>query len=232
MCLVYNKDGVPSYVRLCYRTGQAGAHMPVDRVVWYRGHVQNAGQAAGKGNPFQVPNGLMLHFRLGQVVDNPEVRRAREEIQAEMTRRYALASFMSEIDGVVYVSLHVQRANPHIAQRAETFGWQLTPWFEGLPPQPLRDRPAPRRKRASQWALLAVFERRPSDDDLTRLFTQLEDDQDRRWFKVTSAGLWELSAWRNAGWTATEFADIWRLIHELGGRAPSTTDYDGANKFV
>lgn len=40
MCFTYTKDGEPSYVRCCYRTGRPGVHVPIDKVIYTpNGHV-------------------------------------------------------------------------------------------------------------------------------------------------------------------------------------------------
>ena len=35
MCMLFNKDKKPSYIRLCYKTGRAGHHLPIDEFLLY-----------------------------------------------------------------------------------------------------------------------------------------------------------------------------------------------------
>lgn len=210
MCMTYKKDGVDSYVRACYRTGQRGRRVPIADAVWSEnGHLLLNASTAGQ--PTEVPDGQMLHFRTG--LPNPVG-------EADMARyAYARALHVTELDGKRYISLHVDRASPNVQRRAQSFGWRQVSWGEGLPVCPTKMAKArtPRRK-IETWHLIVMFDHKPDDTALRGLYDVLSDEEARRWWKHTVKDTWQLNAWRDVGWTRGELAACWRAIRVLGGR--------------
>lgn len=179
---------------------------------------------------YGVPDGVMLHFRL---------HRAHADTVPEMARYYVYArdAILTELDGERYVSLFLDhKASQNYIQRARSFGWTPVEWRAGLPPAPIRvvTRRTPvgpkRIGRPFEWLQTVIFDIQPTDEQVAEIVRIAEPSRERNIISAaTSCGKWEVSLWRDRGWTRTEHAAFWQQVHELGGREVQTGDF-GCNE--
>lgn len=178
------------------------------------------------GHVYGKPDGTMLHFELGF----PEARSSVPEMA-----RYAYArSFeITKLEDKVYVSLLLDyKVSSNITQRARTFGWRPVAWRPGLPPAPIRAVTArapggpTRVGRPFTWLQTVMFDAEPSAEQVALVERISEHDPRRGLIQgQTSTGKWEVTVWRDHGWTRTEDRAFWEQMQAIGGRPVRTGDF-------
>lgn len=244
MCMIYNKNNVPSYVRACHRTGRPGTHIAIDDAVWLpSGHLMLSGGRQTMGGKKRTSD-LRVYFEIGHVEGGAETI-------ADMARRaQGIGEGPFVVGERVYAVLTGRWVDdPELAKRAATFGWRPVSWVEGLPApvyQPESERhmaPARRRGRPVQWGVDIVVPAAVTNEELDTYaasiqpsvrwhisnieeFIKVEVDRqaETRALSTVHSAIRILGMFRDKGWTQEELAELWSDAYIRGWRKWQPSD--------
>lgn len=130
MCMIYNKHGKPSYIRLCYRTGRRGERVPYtaenERDIVGATHNRRArrrrdGQSPDAGPKRRLGATHLITFDVPAGTPAREVQRVAGLLDA--TRH----TYNEERASAAFFWERALRDSAHVLDRAAEFGWRGVP---------------------------------------------------------------------------------------------------------